>query len=137
MNTTGIYNETTAETHKPRRWPWIVGIVAAFVIGTTIGAAGQTEPEVVTETRTVEVPAEPVTETVTETVEVEVIPQECKQLVESLRGYVDISMGALGAIAAILDEDGYLITEEYSEIMSGASALAELDPDQYASTACE
>jgi hypothetical protein len=58
----------------PRRWPWIASIVAAFVVGIGIGAAGgdtqptaeTPEPEVVIETQTV-----------TETVEVPgEIPQE-------------------------------------------------------------
>jgi hypothetical protein len=39
-------SEPEHSQRKPRRWPWIVGIVAALVVGATIGAAGQTEPEV-------------------------------------------------------------------------------------------
>lgn len=46
---------------KPRRWPWIAGIVVALVAGVGIGAGGEAEPEIVTET-----------DTITEEVEVEV-----------------------------------------------------------------
>lgn len=54
------YPETPEPRLKRRRWPWIAGIIAAFVIGGAAGAVGETEPEVVTET-----------EIVTEEVEVE------------------------------------------------------------------
>lgn len=42
----------------PKRWPWIVGIVAALFIGVGLGMGGQAEPEVVT--KQVEVEVEPV-----------------------------------------------------------------------------
>jgi hypothetical protein len=29
---------------KPRRWPWVLGIVAAFVVGTGVGGAGSRTP---------------------------------------------------------------------------------------------
>lgn len=40
---------------KPRRWPWIVGIVTALFVGVGIGAASNTTPEPVIETATEEV----------------------------------------------------------------------------------
>jgi hypothetical protein len=120
------------ESKKPRRWPWIAGIVAALVVGVTIGTAGQTEPtagepEVVTDT---------VTETVTETVNVEVVPQECKDLVDSLRAYVDITLGALSQMADILDQDGYMIVDEYVDIVDEATGFVNDNPGQFHSTAC-
>jgi hypothetical protein len=39
--------ETTQQPNKTRRWPWIVGVVAALIVGIGIGAAstgGETEP---------------------------------------------------------------------------------------------
>ena len=123
---------TKPDAGKPRRWPWIAGIVAALVVGATIGAAGQTdptvaEPEVVTDT---------VVETVTETVDVEVVPQECKDLVDSLRAYVDITLGALSQMADILDQDGYMIVDEYVDIVDEATGFVNDNPGQLHSTAC-
>lgn len=57
------------EPKKRRRWPWVVGVVVAFIVGTTLGGAASAdpEPEVVTETETI---------TETETEEVEVPPAD-------------------------------------------------------------
>lgn len=42
----GQYNPYTAslpaaEPQKPRRWPWIVGVVVAFLLGVAVGGAGE------------------------------------------------------------------------------------------------
>jgi hypothetical protein len=111
---------TKPDAGKPRRWPWIAGIVAALVVGATIGAAGQTEPtatepEVVTET---------VVETVTETVEVE--SDECREyaawILEQFDAKDVIVLDAFGEMADILDRDGYMITSEYVTILNDATA---------------
>ncbi len=65
------YPEAPKPRIKRRRWPWIAGIIAAFVIGGAAGAVGETEPEVVTET-----------ETVTEEIEVE--PADIEERREAL-----------------------------------------------------
>lgn len=33
-----------AKRRKPKRWPWILGIVLAFGLGTAVGSAGKTAP---------------------------------------------------------------------------------------------
>jgi hypothetical protein len=123
---------TKPDASKPRRWPWIAGIVAALIVGATIGAAGQTEPT----TTAPEVVTDTVVETVTETVDVEVVPQECKDLVESLRAYVDITLGALSQMADILDRDGYMVVDEYVVIVDEATGFVNDNPGQFHSTAC-
>src|SRR5699024_5285451 len=42
---------------KPRRWPWIVGIVAALGVGGAVGYGGTPEPEIIT--KEVEIEVEP------------------------------------------------------------------------------
>lgn len=63
---------TAPEPKKRRRWPWVVGVVVAFIVGTTLGGAASAdpEPEVVTETETI---------TETETEEVEVPPADLEE----------------------------------------------------------
>jgi hypothetical protein len=134
---------------KPRRWPWIAGIVAALVVGATIGAAGQTEPtagepEVVTDT---------VVETVTETVET--TPQACIDALDTAEsalgiasdfaGYTsELATTAAEAVIAAAYGD-YLtldsLTADVEDINAGINGLtADLTPmvDEYnaASAAC-
>lgn len=44
---------------KPRRWPWIAGIIGAFLLGGATGYGGTPEPEIVTKEVEVEIEVEP------------------------------------------------------------------------------
>jgi hypothetical protein len=57
---------TEPQPKRPRRWPWIVGIIAAFFIGTLIGAAGGSDST----DSTAATPEATVTATKTQTVKV-------------------------------------------------------------------
>jgi hypothetical protein len=128
---------TPTET-KPRRWPWLVSIAAALVIGVVIGAAGQTGPT------TTE--SEVVTDTVTETVET--TPQACIDALDtaeaafgiasSFAGYTsDLATTAAEAVYAAAYGD-YLtlesLTADVEDINAGINGLtADLTPlvDEY------
>jgi hypothetical protein len=136
MNTTGIYNETTTETHKPRRWPWVVGIVAALVIGATIGAAGQTEPIAQPDVEAISAEQDRVSaeldqrsadlderEATLSGIAAE--PNECREyaawLLEQFDAKDAIVLDAFGEMADILDRDGYMVTNEYVSILDSAT----------------
>lgn len=114
---------TTTQPTNPRRWPWIVAVLAALFVGVGIGAAAaDTEPTAV-ETPEPETIVETVveTETVTEVVEVEVTPQACVDALDvaSENFFVAADMLQLvvdwqDEIAEILNADGYLITAEWN-----------------------
>lgn len=63
----GVAAESAAQRSGPRRWPWILGIVAALLVGYGAGAAGGDETEPVADGA----PEPQPTVTVTETVEVD------------------------------------------------------------------
>jgi hypothetical protein len=130
-------NTLTSTETKPRRWPWLVGIAAALVIGVTIGAAGQTEPTTGLQTDT---------DTVTETVEI--TPQACIDALDtaeaafgiasSFAGYTsDLAYTASEAVYAAAYGD-YLalesLTADVESINAGINGLtADLTPlvDEY------
>ena len=115
-------NNTVTTDRKSRRWPWLVGIAAALLIGTGIGAAGgtDTEPAAAPEPDTIVE-----TETVTETVEVEV-GGECRDYADWILDQMDakdaIVLAAFGEMADILDRDGFMIVDEYVAILETATA---------------
>ena len=113
---------TVTTDRKPRRWPWLVGVAAALVIGVSIGAAGGAdttlttapEPDTIVET-----------ETVTETVEVE-IGGECRAYADWILDQMDakdaIVLAAFGEMADILDRDGFMTVDEYVDILDRATS---------------
>lgn len=38
------YTQQPVPTRKPKKWPWILGLIAALLIGTAIGAAAKPDP---------------------------------------------------------------------------------------------
>lgn len=93
-----------------KKWPWIAGIVGAFVFGGVVGAATieEPEPEIVTEV-----------ETVTETVEVE--PADLEERREELAD----RESALDERGAQLDERGEDLDEQEEGLVAREEELEE------------
>lgn len=106
--------ETQGPPKKPRRWPWIAGIVVALVAGVGIGSSGDAEPEIVTETET---------ETVTEEVEVEVEPAD----LEERREAIATDEGSLETRASELDDREEALDAREEELASQAEDEAETE----------
>lgn len=100
------------------KWVVVVASAVALLIGIAIGAGatagGDAEPQIVTET-----------ETVTETVEVEV-GGECREyaywILEQMDEKDAITLAAFGEMADILDRDGFMMVDEYVDILERATA---------------
>lgn len=99
------------QSRKRRRWPWIVGIVAALLAGVGIGSSGDPEPEVVTQTET---------ETVTEEVKVEVEVEPAD--LEERRDAIAEDEESLDARTAELDDREEAMDAREEELVSQAEA---------------
>lgn len=51
--------QSNAPPRPARRWPWVLGLLAALCLGGAIGYGGTPEPEIVTKEVTVEIEVEP------------------------------------------------------------------------------
>jgi hypothetical protein len=106
--------QPTEPKPKTRRWPWIAGIVGAFLIGLLIGAAGggdstdsttATPGTTATVTATVTASAEPASApTVTKTTTVKVTPVPKAEITEGVWVVgTDIKAGTYRTIEAVSD----------------------------------
>lgn len=50
-------SQPTIVAKRPRKWPWVLGVIGAFVLGGAAGYGGTPEPEIVT--KQVEIEVEP------------------------------------------------------------------------------
>ena len=39
-----LQNQPSPKTRKPKKWPWILGLIAALIVGAAIGAAAKPDP---------------------------------------------------------------------------------------------
>jgi hypothetical protein len=110
----GAAAEPGAKGSGGRRWPWIVGIVAALFVGYGAGAAGGDETEPVAE----EAPEPQPTVTVTETVEDEPSDDLVAEL-DARAEELDQREADLDAHAAELDDREAAIEQAELEIAEG------------------